>query len=168
MSERGWRRLMWAGAVVAGASAGLFGAGAFHIIWSSGLRYMDGPQPIRWGLCLDEGLFQLCNRMGDDHEGWWCSPGPVGFRTVHLWPSRTYPLADAYRKPQGPSTWGWSISLPLWMPAAVGVMVAGWGGTMARRLRGRRLRGDCIGCGYDRHGLAADAKCPECGMVTIK
>jgi hypothetical protein len=30
----------------------------------------------------------------------------------------------------------------------------------------RRLRpGLCGGCGYDRRGLAADAKCPECGTV---
>jgi rubrerythrin len=26
----------------------------------------------------------------------------------------------------------------------------------------------CPRCGYDRRGLAADAKCPECGMVPIK
>jgi rubrerythrin len=30
----------------------------------------------------------------------------------------------------------------------------------------RRMRRDlCPRCGYDRRGLAADAKCPECGSV---
>jgi hypothetical protein len=31
--------------------------------------------------------------------------------------------------------------------------------------RRRLVPGLCPKCGYDRHGLAADAKCPECGTV---
>jgi hypothetical protein len=37
-----------------------------------------------------------------------------------------------------------------------------------RRLRRPERRtelGQCPECGYDRRGLAADAKCPECGTV---
>jgi hypothetical protein len=32
----------------------------------------------------------------------------------------------------------------------------------------RRRRGRCTTCGYDRRGLAAGAKCPECGTVPRK
>jgi hypothetical protein len=33
-------------------------------------------------------------------------------------------------------------------------------------IRRRRLRlGRCVKCGYDRHSLAADVKCPECGAL---
>jgi hypothetical protein len=39
-----------------------------------------------------------------------------------------------------------------------------WGTRGVRRLA-RGMRGECRSCGYDRRGLAADAKCPECGTV---
>lgn len=32
-----------------------------------------------------------------------------------------------------------------------------------RRLGGRRRRGECLACGYDRRSLGADVPCPECG-----
>lgn len=31
------------------------------------------------------------------------------------------------------------------------------------KVRRARLRGECIGCGYDRKGLDPSALCPECG-----
>jgi hypothetical protein len=34
-----------------------------------------------------------------------------------------------------------------------------------RRSNWFRLAGACPKCGYDRRGLAADAKCPECGKL---
>ena len=34
-----------------------------------------------------------------------------------------------------------------------------------RRHRRWASTGACMRCGYDRGGLAADAKCPECGTV---
>lgn len=43
----------------------------------------------------------------------------------------------------------------LWMPAlCAGVIRRAW------RLR----HGRCLACGYDRRGLAAGARCPECGL----
>jgi hypothetical protein len=169
MYERGWRWLFRAGTACACLSAGLWCLGAFHVCWNGGARYVNASGTIRYGLCVDEGLFQFCNRLCDDHEGWWRSPEPPSLRTLHWWPSRRFPLADAYRKPDGPSTWGWSVSLPLWMPAALGLAVAAWGGMAARRLRRRRVLGHCISCGYDRRSLVggADAKCPECGTVPV-
>jgi hypothetical protein len=35
----------------------------------------------------------------------------------------------------------------------------------AARRRARLRAGQCATCGYDRRGLAADAKCPECGAT---
>jgi hypothetical protein len=61
---------------------------------------------------------------------------------------------------------GWLL-LPAWL--LVGppfAMVASlWTPVVARRLR-RSSPFVCC-CGYDRHGLAADAKCPECGTVPV-
>jgi hypothetical protein len=40
-----------------------------------------------------------------------------------------------------------------------------------RRLRRPKRRaelGQCPECGYDRRGLATDAKCPECGTLPAK
>ena len=71
--------------------------------------------------------------------------------------------------------WGWKpewgkpgatvyASVPLWMPFAAMVLPAG--ALWRRDIReARRARGGCASCGYDRRGLAADAKCPECGTV---
>jgi hypothetical protein len=52
--------------------------------------------------------------------------------------------------------------LPLWPLVLVATLAAGW--TWTRHFR-RGDPGKCTRCGYDRHGLAADAPCPECGTV---
>jgi hypothetical protein len=53
--------------------------------------------------------------------------------------------------------------VPLWplllVSAAASLFV--WKRPAVARIR-LRLR-QCVGCGYDRAGLATDAKCPECG-----
>jgi hypothetical protein len=53
------------------------------------------------------------------------------------------------------------LCVPLWMPWLVASGFAFW------RFRADRLPGPqaCLSCGYDRAGLAADAKCPDCGEV---
>lgn len=59
-----------------------------------------------------------------------------------------------------------SYSAPLW-PAfivATGPAVVLWWGD--RRLA-RLKAGGCLACGYDRRGLGAHAKCPECGTVPV-
>src|SRR5215831_2239251 len=53
---------------------------------------------------------------------------------------------------------GWiEIGIPYWMALAPVLAVAAcfWHGKI------RRKTGMCPGCGYDRHGIAAHAKCPE-------
>jgi len=54
----------------------------------------------------------------------------------------------------------WNFHLPLWMP--LGASVLGSAGLFYVTRRGRRA-GVCGKCGYDLRGLAAGAKCPECG-----
>lgn len=55
-----------------------------------------------------------------------------------------------------------TINLPLWLPTALAL-----GGLLWLRRNDRRrerLAGFvCLGCGYDRAGLAEGAACPECG-----
>lgn len=63
------------------------------------------------------------------------------------------------------SPYGWSVSVPIWLPtavAALGFLPLAW---LDRRAANLARMGRCRSCGYDRRGLAADAKCPECGTV---
>jgi hypothetical protein len=54
-----------------------------------------------------------------------------------------------------------SLAVPLWLPW---LAVAGF--TVWRRRADRLIVPQaCNTCGYDRRGLAADAKCPECGTT---
>jgi hypothetical protein len=48
---------------------------------------------------------------------------------------------------------------------AAGVVLTAKPATGARLLWRGLNSGDCPRCGYDRGGLAADSKCPECGTV---
>jgi hypothetical protein len=58
---------------------------------------------------------------------------------------------------------------PLWPGFALNTLFyAGlawglWQVPLAIRRRRRRRMNRCVKCGYDRAGIAADAKCPECG-----
>jgi hypothetical protein len=59
----------------------------------------------------------------------------------------------------------WGLSLPLWIPFLLFAVPTA---LLWRRdhIATKRARiGRCPLCGYDRRGLAADAKCPECGTV---
>ncbi len=57
------------------------------------------------------------------------------------------------------------VMIPLW---AIFLVSAPLAAVMSRRDIVTRYRARiraCPSCGYDRRGLAADAKCPECGTV---
>ncbi|HVU63697.1 MAG TPA: hypothetical protein VHC70_06960 [Phycisphaerales bacterium] len=85
---------------------------------------------------------------------------------------------DPVYDPPAPPDWGWRSEarvlsqlwvLPLWMPAtlAFGAASTAWRlDTLARRRAcgGLTL---CPKCNYDRAGIAADAKCPECGALPV-
>jgi hypothetical protein len=60
----------------------------------------------------------------------------------------------------------WALVVPLWMPLAPLVTVAGVTNVRAAR-DGRRLRANtCARCGYSRIGLSAGWPCPECGTTS--
>ncbi|HVU63664.1 MAG TPA: hypothetical protein VHC70_06795 [Phycisphaerales bacterium] len=62
----------------------------------------------------------------------------------------------------------WYVSLPLWpLVAAVGLAsFTAWRlDTLARRRERAARLNLCPKCNYNRAGLAADAKCPECGSA---
>ena len=67
-------------------------------------------------------------------------------------------------KPRWDSDGWWTrVLIPIWLPAVVmcsAAMTAWRLDTVARR---RARVGHCTKCGYDRAGIAGDAKCPECG-----
>jgi hypothetical protein len=60
---------------------------------------------------------------------------------------------------------GWRLVVPLWLlaAAALGVAIAASAPELLARRRARLNL--CPSCHYDRAGLAAGAKCPECGML---
>jgi hypothetical protein len=58
-----------------------------------------------------------------------------------------------------------TVYVPLWIPFAVAAVSAGALWCPAAFRRHPRAQQSCPACGYDRRGLAADAKCPECGVV---
>ncbi|MFY7896709.1 MAG: hypothetical protein ACOVP8_10785 [Phycisphaerales bacterium] len=60
---------------------------------------------------------------------------------------------------------GLVVNTALYAASAYGAFVAcrvGWRRFGPQRRR-RIARGCCPACGYDRHGIAASAMCPECG-----
>ena len=62
----------------------------------------------------------------------------------------------------------WVAAAPAW---AVGPPLALWPARWAvrwTRERRRRRRRRCVRCGYDRRGLSAGGRCPECGTATAR
>ena len=56
------------------------------------------------------------------------------------------------------------LVIPLYLPLALTLAPAAF--LWHREIRRRLVKaGACATCGYDRAGLAPDAKCPECGRV---
>jgi hypothetical protein len=53
--------------------------------------------------------------------------------------------------------------IPLWCPPVLTALPASLLWRARVRVRSRRRAGQCPTCGYDRHGLAAEHPCPECG-----
>ncbi len=61
------------------------------------------------------------------------------------------------------SAYAKSMTVPIWIPLAICAVPAA--SLWIKDWRGKRRPGVCRCCGYDRCGLAPDAKCPECGAV---
>jgi len=59
------------------------------------------------------------------------------------------------------------VRIPMWLPALLFAVPAGLLWRTDIRAARRSRSGSCPDCGYDRRGLATDAKCPECGAASI-
>ena len=57
----------------------------------------------------------------------------------------------------------WYLGVPTWAVFVATMMPAAFLWWPDIRSLWRRRVGRCAACGYDRRGLAADVKCPECG-----
>jgi hypothetical protein len=90
------------------------------------------------------------------------------------WPRGVYLRGDRPSVVWMPSVSGnaesWVLKLPAWIPAFVSLAIAGgqWRITLRRRRRLNAACGLCFACAYDRRGLGAAAKCPECGTFLSK
>jgi hypothetical protein len=98
----------------------------------------------RWELECDANYLDL-----SDSTMWWDSSDPA-WRAGVLW-ERLGPNVGA----------GVSLVYPVLLTAIPAAFL--W-----YKYRRRYGPHQCQKCGYDRAGLAADAKCPECGIVPTK
>ena len=99
-------------------------------------------------LTEDEFDGSLPGRDASDPDQWWHGRAGFLFAKFPLWTGRAY-----------------AASAPIWAAAIfpvykVGLWVAG-----SRSRRRRRRLGLCLRCGYDRRGLPAGGRCPECGAA---
>lgn len=125
----------------------------------------------QWGFSVCSGVLLSCNRGG------------VTLTTYTVPSPPTFPVPRMFNvvRSEGPIEWmphyghtaaasaaGWDIrfvSIPLWMVLAAAVVPAARAWRADARTRRAQSPSSCGTCGYDRRGLAADGKCPECGTV---
>jgi hypothetical protein len=109
------------------------------------------PSGVQWGAgagCIVAGRDSFANGMYPA-AGWYFSKPQW-----ELWWLPSWSGSGAY----------WDFVIPLWPFVFIAALstAVGWRlDTLARRARLNR----CRKCDYDRAGLAADAKCPECGAA---
>jgi hypothetical protein len=97
------------------------------------------------------------------------SPGPLPLSGSHSRPGwheyRLSPFGLNLRPDWSTDRTGLHPVIPLWIPplAMFALTAAAWALDILARRRARTTH--CPKCGYDRTGLAASAKCPECGAA---
>jgi hypothetical protein len=62
----------------------------------------------------------------------------------------------------------WLVIVPLWLPLAPTLLATAAAWRLDALARRRARAGLCPKCHYDRAGIAADAKCPECGHTPAR
>ncbi len=136
-----FRRLKWCGAVV--------GACLFVVWFAGGTRELRWAYPNVIEVSVDRGTFRLDNALPGPNAGTagWAFFKPDSKR--QYFPSA---LIDGSIN---------RVSVPLWIPGAMGIAlaIAGWRGERAAR---RVEVGACPKCGHDRKGIAAAERCPLC------
>jgi hypothetical protein len=147
-----WAGLVFTGAIIATGAmtwrhSRWFDVGGVGISLGRGRIIGSGPPPRIIG---NDPLEVVQARI---HSTW--DQDEVRWRSLDVGWARPFCKAGA----------AWAVSIPLWMPCcAVGLPTAlcWW---RSRRTARLTRNGCCLKCSYDRGGLAADAKCPECGTV---
>ena len=59
----------------------------------------------------------------------------------------------------------WAVTAPAWAVEPLLLVLPVRSTLRATRAARRHRRGQCPACGYDRRGLPADRRCPECGAA---
>jgi hypothetical protein len=150
------KTIKWGGAVVTFLLAVVWiGSGWWCVIWGDG---KGGTISVRAGGLA---IWNVEDIDGDPWDGWYLLRDlPPLQRSRFQWKFEMTP---------GGASWGLprALVIPLWAPTLVVFIptVIAWRlDALARRRERVRLR-LCLKCNYDRSGIAADAKCPECGSV---
>lgn len=143
------------GCIAACAALGLallFGS-LFELRWSTGTNAWIN---IGYGAVgagrIDAAQFDL--RYPD--TPWQTTPRGWSLRFTGVYLVEVWPMYE--RDPIRTSGW-----LPLWIPFMCAAIPTALLWRVELRVRRRARRGLCPACGYERHGLATDAACPECG-----
>ena len=138
-----WTRAVWLGLRITATLAGLL----LFSLW--GTATLFGPWRTTFGIRSG------CWTVHVSHVP--PQPDPTGFTLPRFfWPrSHAFTFSsdaiDTY------------VALPLWVPLILVAMPTALAWRIERRIARRAGDGRCTGCGYDRHGLAAEGVCPECG-----
>ena len=116
------------------------------IDWASGLV---GAEPPGNGLAM----VPLANNSVLAHWEWGFHRGPLRSMVLTIGPGRSVELVEP-----------WVTEVPIWPALAVlgPLSCRCWWVELRSRATNRRAM-CCRTCNYDRRGLPADAKCPECG-----
>jgi hypothetical protein len=127
-------------------------SGSSRFVWvgwgAVGVGYVDAPAfavnnpTVHWSP-LSRGFYFRPNQGTD--AVWW-----LRFQTV------------------GTPVFNRMVTVPLWMPLLLAGAPTALLWRPHLRIRRRMRLGHCPGCGYDRRGLAAEIKCPECAMLPTK
>jgi hypothetical protein len=167
-----WRRFRkwakWACTLAAISAIGGSVLSAFYWwSWVGKSRFDE----VMWSANLGGGLVWVERIDGEralstQPDGGWSAEAPYSWRwglageEIPATPGSWRAGAHFWRGPQACSA-GVSVLYPILLACAAAALF--WYADRARFGPGR-----CTKCGYDRRGLAADAKCPECGTGSVR
>ena len=153
------RRTALSGARWISTTAALaFAAAIFVTAWRV---WLWGVTP-QFMLSFEYGRVEVRTSETPSHGEWW-NPQMLGHLVGPIQPCGLRWLRWDFE--DGGDQYGRVVAIPMWTVAALVAAIAAPLWTLHLRARHRARVGLCKGCGYDRKGLAIDAKCPECGRT---
>ncbi len=127
------------------------------VVWvGSGWYIATWLSPFSREVVIGSGIAQVSEIPSRRH-----TPGELGFQCGPISSFRLF-LLPHWRSGRGGD---WSLSIPLWLPAALSMLVTALAWRLDTLARRRARLNLCPKCDYDRTGLVggAGAVCPECG-----